>query len=402
MPAPTIARPAQAVTASTPGATANTQTAPALIPFTRAARKKSRIVGTYSGTVGTAQVPLPPIQIPANGYIRDLILDFTLTTAANAATVAFQNDAPFNVLQQVSLAAANGDSLINPLDGFAVAMVNKYGAFDSQGQDPLFDPTYSKVVGAGSTGGSAHFQFEIPFEYDSRDACGALPNMAANQSFLLQGFINTLANLYTTAPTTAPTWSLTITAEYWAAPAAMNTQGVAQQTAPRCNNLVSLLQVANPPIVPGTDQVFQLPNVGNTVRWIMFILRNASGVRDDADWPNVFNLFVNNDLWLYKTKNNWKRQMAQDYNFPGGIQTSPTVNCLDTGVYIITDFMNDGGQGSEYVSSSANRDLMLVTGSGTALNVEAQNWGGSASSLQVITNSLRIPDPSSFYAPLGI
>jgi len=35
--------------------------------------------------------------------------------------------------------------------------------------------------------------------------------MAANQSFLLQLFVNTLANIYATAPTNAPTITINIT-----------------------------------------------------------------------------------------------------------------------------------------------------------------------------------------------
>jgi hypothetical protein len=405
MPAPTLTRPAQA--AATPNGASSaksTQAAPPMIPFTRAARKKSRLIGQIGPVqLGAGLQQIAPLQVPANGYLRNLILDVTLTeTGTNAATVAFQNDAPFNVLQQISLAAANGDSLINPIDGFTLAMVNKYGVFGSQLQDPLYDPTFTKVTGSGATGGSAHFQLKVPVEIDPRDALGALANMAANQSFLLQMFANTSGQVYSTPPTNPVNLTITVTAEYWAAPSGTNPQGIPQQTTPRCNNVVSLLQTQTPPIVASTDQTIQLVNVGNTVRWIMLILRTAGGVRDEADWPNVMNLLVNNDLWEYKTKNNWRREMAFNYELFGGVQAVPTVNCLDNGVYVLTSFTNDGASGGAVASSSANRDLMLVTGSGTALNIEAQNWGASAGSLLVLTNALRIPDPTSFYAPFGI
>src|SRR5581483_1471577 len=203
---------------------------------------------------------------------------------------------------------------------------------------------------------------------DARDALCALPNMAANQSFLLQFFLNNLAGVYSTAPTSAPNVVITVTAEYWAAPAATNGQGVPQQTAPRFANAVSLLQTQNPPIVPGSDQVIgPLVNVGNTIRFLYFELRTAAGVRTAVDWPTVFNFIVNNDLWYYKTKDNWLRQMAIDYELTGGPAATPTLNALDAGVFVLTDFMNDGGSGGEYANSAAMRDLMLVTGSGTAI-----------------------------------
>lgn len=402
--APTISRPS-AGQSQVSGQSAGTGAASvAAIPFTRAARKKSRKIGDYGPYVlGAGTQQLPPIQIPANGYIRRLILDVTATAAGNAATVAFQNDAPFNVVQSLSVQAANGDSLWNPLDGFAWYAVHKYGAFNCNGaKDPLWDPTYSRTTGAGATGGSFHFQLEIPFEFDARDGAGALPNMAANQSFQLNLILNTLGQIYSTAPTAAPSVSISITAEYWAAPAETNAQGVPQQTAPRNNLLVSQVLTANPVVVPNTDQTIQLPNVGNVIRWLLFIARGAGGARTDADWPTVMQLLVNNDMWNYLTKNNWRRAMAIQYGMFGGVATAPTVNQLDTGVWCYTEFMNDGSAGDNEVSSAANRDLMLVTGSGTALNIEAQNWGAGIASLQVITNSLKVPDTSSFYAPFVI
>lgn len=403
MPAPTLTR-----ASSTPAATAssnsnNTQQAPAaLIPFTRAARKKSRLIGIVSKTLTSSVQQLAPIQIPANGYLRNIILDVEIAATGNSASVAYNNDAPFNVLQNVSLQAANGDSLINPLDGFSLYAVNKYGCFSRGVYDPLRSPTYAKTTGTGSTGGSAQFQVNIPVEVDARDALGSLPNMAANQSFLLNIYLNNEAGVYSTSPTAAPTVTITMTAEYWAAPAASNASGVAQQTAPRCANAVSLIQTQQPPITASTDQNIQLLQVGNTIRWIMCILRDSSGDRDSSDWPNQTNLLVNNDYWYYKTKANWENQMAQDYGLTAGVANTPTLNSLDTGVFVFTDFMNDGSSGDNVAQGSSNRDLMLVTGSATALYLEANSWGSSASSLNVITNSLRVPDPSSFYAPLGI
>lgn len=401
MPAPTLAKPAANGPQTSPASSA--QATPALIPFTRAARKKRRQVIQQAYTITAAAQQLPVIQIPANGYLKSLTLDVVATAAANAANVAFANDAPFSSLSQITMSAANGDTLIVPVSGFTAAMQQKYGAFgNSFAFDPLADPNYSVTTGAVAAGGSFHYQITVPVEVDPRDGLCALPNMAANQSFNLQLFAAGSGAIYTTNPTTLPPVTITVTAEYWAAPATTNAQGIPQQTSPRVRNAVSLLQSDTPAIVGGSDQTVRLINVGNTIRYLYFELRTAAGVRTDADWPTVFNLLVNNDLWDYKTKDNWRRQMAQEYDLTGGVSNTPTLNHLDTGVWVYTDFMNDGAQGSSVVSSSANRDLMLVTGSGTALSFEAQSWGANASQLLVITNALRIPDPTAFYAPFGI
>lgn len=396
--APTLPRPAQSGQTAPPA----TQAQVPAIPFTRAARKKSRLIGQIGPiALGAAAQQMAPIQVPANGFIRRLVLDVTGTTAANAATVVFANDAPFNVIQQFQFAAANGDTIYNTTDGFSLYCINKYCAMANQGVDATRDPSFTKTAGAGATGGSFHFQMDLPFEFDSADAAGALTNMAANQSFLLQTWLNASGVLYTTPPTTPPTVTITLTAYYWAAPATTNPQGVPQATAPLTNGLVSIFQTQTPPIVPSTDQTIQLTNVGNTIRVILFILRTAAGARTEADWPATLQFSVNNDVWNFLTKNNWRKDMANVYNLFGGVTAAPTAGALDNGVYAYVEFINDGSPGDMFASGRANRDLMLVTGSATALNIEAQNWGAAAGSLQVITNSLRIPDAAAFYHPHG-
>ena len=399
--APTITRPSAPRQQGGQSATATP-----VIPFTRASRKKTRNGGVITVVFAAGQQALAPVQIPAAGYLRNIRLQVTCVTAGNAAATAFNADAPFNALQAVSLLAANGDSIISPLDGFALAMVNKYGCFNSQLNDPLADPGFSVTTGAGATGGSFNFNTRIPCEIDARDGLCALPNMAANQSFLLQMSLAPSATVYSVAPTAAGTVTITIVLEYWAAPSDTNAMGNPQAIAPPANGSVSLLQIQNPVIAASTDQTFQLLNVGNTIRWIMFILRTAPGVRTEADWPNVFNLFVQNDPWHFKTKNNWRQQMNQVYGLGQsatiGPTATPTKGALDNGVFVLTDFMEDGCAGDNFATSASNRNQWLVTNSAAALTCEAANWGAAAGQLLVITNSVRVSDPAALYQPFLI
>lgn len=394
MPAPTLARPAQAQPAGTAAAPVVS------IPFTRASRKKTRLAFQTGPTaLNTTIQALPPQQLPAAGYLRQIRITVTGTAAGNSAAVAFQPDAPFNILQQISLLSANGDSLISTIDGFALYALNKYGAFGTGKNDPCADPGYSLTTGTGATGGSFQFEIVIPVEIDPRDAFGALQNMAANQSYLLNLSLNSLANVYATAPTAAPSVSLNATMEYWAAPASQNANGEIQATAPLGNGSVSLIQTQTPPINPGTSQNIQLLNVGNTIRHAIFILRDASGVRTEAAWPGVFNLYVNNDPWMRKTVAQWRAQHAREYGLTAGLSATPALNKLDNGVFILTDFMNDGAAGGQKVDCSSNRNEWLPTGSATALNIEAVNWGAAASNLLILQNNIRPSSPQAVYAP---
>lgn len=372
-----------------------------VIPFTRASRKKSRLAGQYGPTtLNTTTQALPPIQLPAAGFLRRIRLTVSGVTAGNSAATAFNADGPFNLLQQISLLSANGDSLISPIDGFSLYVLNKYGAFASGTFDPVSLPSYSVTTGAGATGGSFKFELSIPIEVDSRDAFCALQNMAANQSFLLQLSYNSIANLYTVAPTNAPAVSVTAVMEYWAAPAANTASGEVQATFPPGNGSVSLIQTQTPSINAGTAQNIQLLNVGNTIRLPIFILRTSAGVRTEADWPSTTQFYVNNDPWLYKTKDQWRSDMARDYRITGGLSATPALNTLDNGVFVLSDFINDGSAGDHIAQGASNRNLFLVTGSATAFNIEASTpWGASASSLLCLQNTIRPSSPQAMYAP---
>lgn len=397
MPAPTLS--ASKPAAPAPG---NAKAPAVIIPFTRAARKKSRIVTTISATLSSAIQQLAPIQLPAGGYLRKVELEVVSVAAGNLANVAFNGDGPFAVFNSIGVQAANGDTIHPNMSGFTWSRLQKYGCFSANGGNaPESDPIYSITTGTGSTGGSFTYIQDVPFEIDERDALGALPNMASNQSFNLNIALGTLAQVYGTAPTNAPTVTITITMHYWAVPAAVNSAGIAQQTTPPVTNLVSLTQSQQPSITPSTDQTILSVNVGNTVRFIYFELRTAAGVRTDADWPTLFNLLVNNDIWMQKRKLGWKRQLGKLYGLTGAANANPTAGALDNGVFVLSDFMNSGSPGN-IASGASNRDLMLVTASATALAFEFNQFGASASQLIIVTNSLRVPDASSFYRPQGV
>lgn len=401
MPAPTIAKPPTA--APSQGDNAAPQ---AVVPFTRASRKKTRLANGVPGpyVLNAGVQALPPVQLPAGGFLRRIKLTVTGTTAGNAAAVAFNPDGIFAVLQQISLLSANGDTLISVIDGFTLYCINKYGAHATGRYDPVADPTYSAITGGGATGGSFKFNISIPVEIDSRDAFCTLQNMAANQSYLLQLSLNSLAGLYATAPTTAPSVTITAIMEYWSAPAQSNGDGMPQAQVPPGNGSVSLIQTQQPPITASSQQNIQLLNVGNTIRYELMILRTAAAgnPRTEADWPNVFNVYVNGDPWFYKTKDQWRSQMAQEYDYTAGVTATPTLNSLDAGVFVITDFMNDGASGDGNVDGASNRNMYLNTLSTTAFNIEAVNWGAAAAQLSVVTNAIRPSSPQAMYNPFLI
>ena len=154
--------PSQVPGTSVAPATPAAQTVP-VIPFTRAARKKSALLTQYANTtLGAGVINLSPVQVIAAGYLKRIKLTVTGTTSGNSAAVAFNGDAPFNVITQFFLNQPNGSSLIQTIEGFDLYALNKYGAFNTGTFDPLSDPSYFATAGSGGTGGSFNFTLYVP------------------------------------------------------------------------------------------------------------------------------------------------------------------------------------------------------------------------------------------------
>jgi len=377
----------------------------AQIPFTRSSPQKSKqgppVVGPVILT-GAAN-NFGPYQVPSGGFFRRLKLNVSAVAAGNAATVVFNADGPFNVLQQIALLSASGGQIIYAIDGYLLYAWNKYGvcADTPPGTDPKSDISYSATAGAGATGGSFNFNIYVPLELDARDALGVLPNMAGNQLFQLLGQLNTGAAVYTTPPTTLPTVTVTPVYEFWALPDAANTDGVPQAQFPPGIGSALLIQSQNPTINPGSQQKIQLLNVGGIHRMYIFILRLAAGGRDttNTNWPAVTTRYVNGNPFNYKTKQNWLREQQKRYclNLAGGA-TYEGAGGLDQGVMVWSDYVKDG-DGSDYASAACNRNMWLVTERSSVLEFDFNAWGATASTLLISTMSVTTPSPEALYQP---
>lgn len=371
-------------------------------PFIRGTRKQSTLVTQMAGVVMTAaQQALPPIQVRPSGFLARIRCAIVATTAGNAAAVAFQPDAPYNLLQNIMFQSPAGDVLLSPIDGLGLFEVNKLGGMASGYRDPLQYPSFTRTAGAGATGGSFTIEVDIPVEIDSRDAFGTIQNMNAAEQFVLQMSINTLAQTYSVAPTTAPTIVVTVTMEYYSQPAASTNPQVQQAITPFGNGSLSIIQSQTVTgIGAGTTGRIQIVNTGTVIRGIIFIARTAAGVRTEADWPSIMSIYLNNQQLLYKPLSLWRNQITDEYKpLTGATVATPTVNSPDAGVLVLTDFMNFGSQGGMNVDGASNRNQWLATGKGTDLEFEATTaWGGAISSLQIITLGVRPISAEALYA----
>lgn len=385
--------PVNAPTVDSGKAKADAKNAP-VVPFTRASREKSKQAFRVTATFAAASQNLNPIQIPPGGFLKYVDMIVVNTTAGNAAAVTFAADGPWNALSFVDLRNSAGDSIIVPLNGYQLYLINKYGAIGLE--TPFCDPRGSRVfsttTGAGATGGSFTFVLRVPLETDPRDALTAVPNLAANKSYSLQLALNANASIYGVAPTTPGTVVIEGVMGYWSQPNQMNAAKVNQQVAPLGNGSVSLWRVQLETVAQG-DKLTQLLNVGNVIRTGIFVLRTAAGVRTQADWSTTSQIVLNDDVMNYIPLTLWQHYMGQDYGYMTG--AIDAAGGLDTGVFVISDWNNQRGK----VLVDGPRDQFLVTYNTTLLQIRNTSFGASASQLEIITNDIKPTSAVALYSP---
>lgn len=263
--------PAQQNTArAKPAATAAT-------PFSAAsARKLTGAATNYSNLAFSAAVA---DKIPSDGWLEGTV--FTIAATGGAGTVAVASaDAPWNALKTFTVSDASGNPIIN-LDGYAAYLMQLYQA-SFLGRADIDTSAFSAVAATGD------FQFQLfAMQTFGRDLRGALPNSNAAAAYQYSLLFNSESNIYSTNPTTAPTFSSTIEAIIRAAPPATDAFGNPNITEPPGNGALQQFwssQIAN--VVSGANTI-SLVRVGNTIRNHILVFRDSGGSRANADSTGV-------------------------------------------------------------------------------------------------------------------
>ena len=185
--------------------TAAPATAPApqapqqVVPFVRGSGRNAFSIKKFTGQALTSVTQELDADVKAYGYMRSIRLDVT-TTAAGGATGTAQPDAPFNLFAGITVAQPNQQPLYSVSSGFHAAMIQKYGLLQAF-NDPRADPNF-QVNGSWAT-----FSLQIPFEVDTRDGLGSLPNKNAAAPYQIAVMLNTLTNVFGASQGTSPTFT---------------------------------------------------------------------------------------------------------------------------------------------------------------------------------------------------
>lgn len=342
------------------GGTEKSASAVAPNPFTKASKRKVEPFLDISNTLGTSSKTVQQVDIPATGYLRHVVIDVEVSGVTAATYTA---DGPWSVLDNVTLADVNGQPIVL-LDGYELYLANLFGGY-SQNPDPSQSPTFSK----GATG--FRFQLRVPVEIVQRNALGSLPNLNAAMTYKLKMNLAPSADVFS-AVTGTPNVRIRAHVESWVNPAAADVRGVPNTTTPPALGTTQNWSLYSAPVTIGNNTV-RLPRVGNTIRNLIFVARDTSGVRTDSILPDEITKLIDGNQWTRNSMQYEQQRIWELYGF--GSSQRPA------GVWVVAltdDF--DGTPGEEL------GEYWLPTTGATRFEVQGQFKG--AGSLSVLTNDI--------------
>jgi hypothetical protein len=360
-----------AVAVAQPGVAAPNQEvkAPALppIPFVQAAHE--HVEGAFATVVttpGAAGVDHGPFDVPAYGYIRHVRLEVSGAGGVIGAGV-LTADYPWNLFERLSLLDVNGSPIFE-LDGYAALWANIVGGYVFE-QDPRSLPGFVGTI-------NGVFTIRIPVEINHFDALGSISNQNAASSYKLSFRTRASTQLYSTAPTTAATFTIQAYLEAWSLPNEVDIAGRPQQQYPPMHGTSQYWSSQTRATVAGANTV-QFSRVGNYIRNVVIIARNNTmvagvGTRDDTVFPDPVTLqWDSNNL----------RQESRRGRIENMAEKIVDLSARDAGVFFYTFAHSELGRAGDGPPS-----LWLATTQ--ASRIELQGNSGTAGALQLATNDV--------------
>lgn len=343
-------------------------------------------------TMTASTQKFPDVRVQPDGWLRGIWFDFNMVTSGNAATTAFNADAPWNVIDTVLFLDTGGEQVFGPFNGYDWMVSNKFGGYHAQ-SDPRGDVTYSVTSGSGATGGSFHFNLYLPLELTRADALGAVENRSENSTYRVQLTMAASSTVYSTAPTTLGAMEVKTTQDSYSEPIAVaNPGGRPIADAPPAPGTLQYWKQENA-LVPAASSSYTITNgIGNGYRNMIFKLVRSGGTRanGDADFPDPFEMTLGTMRTRYMYKNTWKAMTSRTFELTSNAADSAFG--LENGVYPLTWTASKG------VKAGDDYHNYLRTKTGNTLKVRGTY--GNAGTLYVTTNYV-IPRNNDFSAVIG-
>lgn len=305
-----------------------------------------------------AVIQQPLVAVP--GYLRRFRLRIAATGGVNGTnTVAVTADAPYNVIQNLTLRDAFGTVLMN-LDGYSMKLWAKYcgGNYLWNFADPVSLPSYTTPSIGGAGTGNFAFSLSIPLEFAKGYGTISMANASLLPTLLVN--LNGSAQVYSTAPGTLPVIELrNDVAMYWLPQAQVDPPGLG-------STRQAVLQVSNPTIGSGSNQLVTFPRLGGYIDTFILVLRDSTNARIDA-WPTRFKFWVDGVPMINIATADLQDDMADQFQY-----STVSGTARETGVIVLT---RKTSIGQVIFGLLDTLETTLSTNPGTGLQVEGAPWG---------------------------
>lgn len=369
------------------------------VPFVVASRPFRRFSAAQTVNTTNGPTSFAPIPLIATGYVRRITMYFQATFTCASAGALVAGDAPFNLINGITLSDATGQPVQQPLSGYNTYLVNKYlaGGVNApvspkvENFNPIVGPEY--VYATTSTTGTATFRLDLFLEQDPSTGWGCIPNLDSNASLQLKIDAAQITNAFSGTGVSLGQLSVIVSQWYWA-PVGPTTGGVSNVMSPPGNGDFVGTRYETQTVSPSSENTVTCTNRGGIVKAIIAVSR-AAGVRT-AFTPatNVGliydNVAVDEGIRLEEQYNFLRRA----YGYLGAdsgtalvpVTPAGTITGLDVGVLPWVFGAHDAGY----------RQTWLPTRTGTQLQLKLTP-GAGASQIELITQIAEVRDPAAFY-----
>ena len=344
-----------------------TQGLPSGGPVLRYAEEAHALAYSTAGVPFGGITNLPLTAVP--GFLRALIVKVQATGGTGAtASVTGTADAPWSTISQLTLRDASGQPIFPAIDGFGLFLINLYSGQIAQGgdQDPRLYPSFSAIQStSGSGSGNFTFKLWIPLEYNSSGYC-ALPadNSAELPKLLIQ--LAASATVYTTAPATLPTLTVTVEEQYWAVP--NNMPDLAPYDVGASAQWLLTVSGQNPPSAAYMRVLDQ--GVGQFVHTKIYVFRDSNNARQDF-FPASLEYWVDQFQYRFELSDDRFDIMGQQFGQARGATDTPGTATSFVGLIRPTGVITYSWRNSiqQQVSKADDAENVLVTTGSTKVEV---------------------------------
>lgn len=347
------------------GATAAAPAAPAVaggVPFKYGSNWYVEKFDTTTVTLGSAAIEIVR-NVNPGGFLSGVRFEF-VSSGGNLGGGTLTADAPFSIVQSLSLENVDGAPIVYPMSGWTHAARQKYTrpwllpADQRSNFSNTVDPAFSLYV-----------RTEI------RETAGTLANTDARSQYRTRLTIAPLSALVSGGSPTPPTVTISQYMEAWAQPDSADLANRPIQQVPPglniaciCRHQIETLSAA------GADNTLQLDNTGNEIRCIIMISRDSSNDRGDFLGDPIRWRIDNRSLGVFSPS----EVFAQMEDFYGPLLD---ISPREQGVYVFPRYFNaaNGGVGQPW----------LATTNATYLVWEAVTaTGGTGGTVEIVTDEV--------------